>query len=1725
MSISLTCRKLAFLLVFVIASGAFVQGPGATVAYAAPGDFNILSQGIIMTAGSAQTGTTPEIISNSNIFVEAERYSGQKKLELMDRLGDLDTQLVTFIDGVVGLSSVAKYELEYPIGPKLMVKVTLERKQSLQGGGATFEVNYELYDYTNFSITGFAEKVDANNTFQVFVGSDGFRNPENYSLSESVQGIITWQVHEEGGKKIPRFTISSSQLGLAGFSFRYAGRTVHFMLRDGRFYFATDGIQPGQIYDFVLTRTFNPGMGVPQRVKSPYYAYPVPEFTPYSHVGQTGAPASGYSIEDVLRTSTVPYLVNEFSGLSTNERPGAREQQLHVKFPRLLQWNEDEHNFTGNITTDIEISLELHDRPDGNSNTKSFRVKDAGKAPAVMNVNDIEAHNTVIAGVEHSIENAREYFTVVLGDMEPGQIFRGEVKGNTTGTNLVTRPTYLGYGSAYTLMEYTFVGESMIIWPYKGVTGTYVIGANSLGNFPYDNLHEHYFPREYVVTTVEDRTGSGASVARPIPISPDRSTYYRVVFIMEENSNVKILSQASWAMLVPHTSLKTPTEFFINAGLSRAPDWFTGEKGELTLDLRWDLGSMALINALVSNSGDDRISLAYDISKSLVPRDEPGNYEKFAEMKLNVVLDGDLILNENPLAVSNIDVYSPIGGLFIGTERVKITNGLNTLTNIEHYYIEASLRFSANSANYNRSAAFIYPNIYFVQIKPTKLGDTPLDNIGAAPAKSFTLNHLTPPEAAPPQRPQSPKDKLVTSASESGEITEVSLAYEFTMPDYMKFIEYYAPELDEENMDLKLHFYIAQSEAALNRTAYRDNDGENKPFYSLSPERKAEVAAVTQHTGESRLYFAVSKSALTVTGGANGRYNGMHAREVLRGGDAVWIKDLKPLIEASGVPRWQQNFIFDGLDANQSYYIYSEIELVFTSGNAMEAVYNRPEDNQSQVQRKELRVLTGVSELVGITTKGLVNTPTPEEKTPAAPTDLGIRDVGDTSATLEWKGTVASGEMIEYEILRIRNEQIKDDGGESLITNRSSFSELWDKLPNHLTVKQDAQKNASSNHAMRTSGREMLRWNPAISKFENVDEMFYTYDPNGADGFIVYEDRTLTPNQVYFYYVRTVKITNGVETYSNWVHTTLTTAPVKRPAGLKVEPPRPGQEYDMEREVIFSFESEVHPDSIKNGEFSFWYELKKEGTSWGAAVRMDAAMLDRWMEPVGLTGRYRYMYHVTGLENGTSYTVRVYTQDVGGNRSLYSNEVMFKTELDQNEYDKKEELDRWREYFRNLLDQLLKNPYWSLYDTTGRIELVYRPTMFDQLIVEAMDTNINLAEGGIARAIYHIPASAFVSAQNAGKGFRIMHDNVEVIIPASAIDFSVNARMIDMNEKVRAGSVADYYITLTFDRRYIPSVAGLEAATQETSIRFDVIENTITADRWDKDMFSLLAAEMERKAIDDRVLDGLKKRIEDKRTSEDIIRYIESVVDEIIREFSSTIRSEFSSVTRSEYRISLDKKYTVIGKNTAELMIGNGYEYVAGAWVQHETTPYGEGRAIYPTAAGTFIFAGRPSSIAALEGVLDGARMTALIYKYNLEDFFGQISYETLELYVTRDMLAGTAARIAGAPRGVDSITWLNQNRQMGLSTRGSQAPIEMQEALYLVVSLYEFQTNTPIANIQIRNFAITNNMTGLENKYRQHVRAAFELGIYSDRNMKPGAVVKVREILKILVDLDKRVK
>jgi hypothetical protein len=89
------------------------------------------------------------------------------------------------------------------------------------------------------------------------------------------------------------------------------------------------------------------------------------------------------------------------------------------------------------------------------------------------------------------------------------------------------------------------------------------------------------------------------------------------------------------------------------------------------------------------------------------------------------------------------------------------------------------------------------------------------------------------------------------------------------------------------------------------------------------------------------------------------------------------------------------------------------------------------------------------------------------------------------------------------------------------------------------------------------------------------------------------------------------------------------------------------------------------------------------------------------------------------------------------------------------------------------------------------------------------------------------------------------------------------------------------------------------------------------------------------------------------------------------------------------------------------------------------------------------------------------------------------------------------------------------------LANRNALALVAQQEAVAMVMALYERATNTRVNSIVIRNHQRTANMA-LDPRYAQAVRAAFEIGIITE--LQPQMPTTIGDLLEMLAILDARV-
>jgi len=457
---------------------------------------------------------------------------------------------------------------------------------------------------------------------------------------------------------------------------------------------------------------------------------------------------------------------------------------------------------------------------------------------------------------------------------------------------------------------------------------------------------------------------------------------------------------------------------------------------------------------------------------------------------------------------------------------------------------------------------------------------------------------------------------------------------------------------------------------------------------------------------------------------------------------------------------------------------------------------------------------------------------------------------------------------------------------------------------------------------------------------------------------------------------------------------------------------------------------------------------------------------------------------------------------------------------------------------RQELEKLLRTPYWVTQNTRTNVEVVYRSSMFGALMAETTSGWLDLTTDGNTTASgfdYYIPAASYIMANEQNKGFRLVRDGIEVIFSPYALHTNNNVIMPDVAEELKRKNIDDYFVRLSINFTAHSSVLidGDEALTDMVAASVTIVGMSQTEKAWDTANYNLLVDEVKRvlesQLTKDQIAAYIRRAINGDVIDEDFSKMILGIAQEVRERFHTvTISNRLQSVIRNRKTFNIDRfdAPVIIAANLdeSESMTIRGYQRIAREWVAREVVDFSGGKAIYATSPGEFIFVGRIIRIPGLDGEENAGQTIGIVAKYGLDEFFGSGASININADATRYMLIGSISRIAGSARGSDPYAYL-QSRGHNISNRNEHNPITTEESLYLVMVLYELKTNTAVDTITIRNYSATANINGITERYKKSVQAAFELGLYSNRNMNPRGFITIGEVLDMLTKLDSKAR
>ncbi len=1003
----------------------------------------------------------------------------------------------------------------------------------------------------------------------------------------------------------------------------------------------------------------------------------------------------------------------------------------------------------------------------------------------------------------------------------------------------------------------------------------------------------------------------------------------------------------------------------------------------------------------------------------------------------------------------------------------EIAQGSYNLTDINgKFYANVAFEVDAQRAledkpNENNSIDFYYPRIYFLNVMTNQNEDM------QSKYDSMTLSDLLKQELPAPYDLHSKKE----------DIKKFTISWRHASKEILSFMKEndYSKELLNDKLNFFTNIYISQNEDKIKEVAEENNLDKKLSLvknYKLNSKEEIEIT-------NSQLTELRDSKVLRFEGLDLSKYYNMLSNGI----------DFTPEI------------IISGLDENQKYYIYV----------ALGSEYIPKDKENNNIILESL-----FSNLIATLTGSTPNIPDDSDKVPASPV-LGIKDIGLDTATIFWPYVEIPEEnskvKINYEIIRTRNKQIDN----SNLIEREDLKSYYDKLQKTMP---DIDK-----LFLRTSEieRDNKKYSPDIFNGSS-------FVPADTDKFqIIYKDldldlidNTLISNQIYFYYVRTVRVIGNDTKYSNWSVISGTTSTLKAPINLYVDNDR--EDYDPESEFIIRFDAPIKNLDLLGKEYEIEYSIKEENNEFSEPRKLDSSLLKKDAKKSKEEGYIHFTYRISGLKSNTNYSIRVRmysisTKDI----SAYSNTAITRTNQKQGDYDKDKNVSDWKDYFKEELLKVIKDPYWTIADSTENFVTVYRQSKFDDLIKNSIDSNIELitSKKGARTLTYYIPAQILINANNSEKGFKIILNNdIDIIIPTKAINAELNEDLITMSRKVKNKDIKDYYIKIFIETSTPHNFRNEEnTLSDEIKINFELIGSEILNLNWDEEILNMYLENIEKHSSSNSIEKYIKDSLDNNISFEEMVRYFLKSVEVFKQEMIQRSDNYFTRTLKEKLNINeLDLNMYILYKSTDETLAIKGYDLSSSNFGNTlEIQNFGKNKGIFTKKPGIYIFVGQILVIPGLVGNDNASKTFSIISKYDLYDILGINGYIDLDKVVTRQMFLDTIARLSGAKSGTNSTEFLLSKGYTEL-LGNKQSNIYLQESIYLTMVCYEIRTNTKIDSISIRNYGITSNIKNIDPKFEKSIKVALELNIYNDTNLNPRSTININKMLELLTTLDGKV-
>lgn len=1309
--------------------------------------------------------------------------------------------------------------------------------------------------------------------------------------------------------------------------------------------------------------------------------------------------------------------------------------------------------------------------------------------------------------------------------------YNGQENGKSI--NFTAKTTNVQNVRVYTFPHYYITNRDGILYlevvPYKNTVGEYLLRTG--------------IPLKPSVTQkVENNKTTLISFPLSQKIGDGDTTQYRIDFKENGVFSEEEMNQSSDELYpnIPKSQtlqykageakggITTPKNFTItNDELTQkydASNNIVQNEAELALGLKWDMGTKADIDKMLSTA--DKVEIIYNVDYSKEFSESPDNDEliNFSQIIVELTKDssGNVLatwrggdgtyddakankpngFNEDKEANYVIEQSTP----------VPLNTRYNSAFDESAYYIEVNMiervgdKDKISDLEKPEEIWFKYEGIYFLSVQPTKVTIDGVEDKSSYSHSQFaplTLDDIGNIAVPTPQNLEI--INTITETTDMGYSTqEVSMELEWIlsgqlMDDYLMSL--YRRDLidtaeEVKDLGIKAYFDVYVSQDA---TVLQNNVRSKKTITERRNNSKPVPYTAPTDNTTPRIYMRSLNGGDVVPVTPNGK----RGIDVLRNNEVVRIERIELTDEQitqyiNAQTTTEHKLVIDGLDVNTEYFAF--IDLVVEHPNRADEF-----DGDSE---KYLVEWSDPTNVVGTTTGDAIDILNPNDIQPDAPNLYEI-ETGVNYSKLGWLPiTVADpatgyNQDVEYEILRLRGTPMD----KKYLDNRDALVVFYEKYLTGIPT--------ASRQSLLTDGNQLLKYNDSATSTGVVASGFEYLRTNKE---IQFTDNTLDSNKVYYYYVRTVReitensdSTNVKKLYSVWSLVAVTTKATAAPTGLRVIEEY-AKNYDPYTQVPLEFFAPVNASSV-GVDINFELSIKKDGEEWSTPTTIAPSSMV--MQAVAGKNLTRFEFVARGLEPGTTYSFKVRQKNADGTYSIYSNVVKWKTEVDPDEYDDGEDIDDWVDYIKGLIEELINDDYWVINDSTNSFDVVYREEKFDGIIAGNNSSNLTLLPAKSDKANnYYIPINAYNKLNAKNIGLTINYENTTITLSNDAIS-TTHPKMVEMIKNIDQDKIDDYYIELSVIPKKGVSVFGEPSATDDITYSIKLVGYDKTIAYWEKDVYKQMLVALDNKENTQKINDIIEELVKDDKTNEQIIAEINAYILSKRSDIISYIDKDFRNNVDNNRIVDISdvEKDVIYSINNVGSTIAKGYKLENNMWAPQKVINFGNSYTFKSKSDGEFIFTGIVINIQGMDGVPNQENIKDMIIKNDVYSTIATNGTVDMNQTVTNDTALKVVADMLGMTYDEVSTQFINNGYT--INARNKNNKLTQQDSVYMCMKLYEQLTNTSVNSYTIKNYSHLQKVknSGVKAEYVNSIEVAYEMGIYTG-DVSPTTNVNMQQFL-----------